>query len=174
MTQPVEPLFGPFLVDESLGFPDPRQAFLEVGIDNAYALSRQLVQAYGLAPENHRGNRKRHHNGQDGQPEDGIDDHEGDAYTEERDHRNQGREEPVFDKRFELVHVGRHPRHDAARHFSLVIVKREPLQLGPDADTQRKHDPLCGPPGYERFPHFDGQVGQRDEQVDNRCHQQDA
>ena len=69
-----------------------RKAFLEVGVDDGDALSRQVIEPGRLAPEDHRGHRQRHHDRERAQPELEIhheqrtsDAHEGD----ERDQRGQ-------------------------------------------------------------------------------------
>ena len=82
--------------------------------------------------------------------------------------RHERRKQAVLDQRFELVDVGRHPGHDAARHLALVVVERETLQLGPDADAQRQHDPLGRPAGDEGLADLVDQVDERDDEEDGR------
>ena len=89
---------------------------------------------------------------------------QGDADAHERDQRDQGLEQAVLDQGLELVDVGGHPGHDPAGHLALVVVEREPLQLGPDPDAQAGHDPLAGAAGHEGLGDLVEEVDQRDQQ----------
>ena len=97
-----------------------------------------------------------------------VEEHQRDADADEGHERDQRREQPVLDQRLELVDVGRHPGHDPAGHLALVVVEREPLQLGPDPDPQRQHDPLGGAAGDERLADLVDQVGEGDDEEDRR------
>jgi hypothetical protein len=105
-------------------------------------------------------------------PELEVDEHEGTTHTDEGDDRDQSRQQPVFDERFELVDVGGHPGHDPSGHLALVVVQRETLHLGPDADAQRQHDPFRRPAGHEGLAHLVDQIGQGDDQKDSRRHEE--
>ena len=65
---------------------------------------------------------------------------------------------------FELVDVGRHPGHDSTGHLALVVVERKALQLRPDPDAERQHDPLRGAPGDKRLGDLVDEIDERDEQ----------
>ena len=91
---------------------------------------------------------------------------QGDTDADEGDDRDERGEQPVLDQRLELVDVGRHAGHDPAGHLALVVVERQALQLGPDADAQREHDPLGGATGDERLADLVDEVDQRDDEED--------
>ncbi len=92
--------------------------------------------------------------------------HERHTHADERDDRDQRGQQAVLDQRLELVDVRRHPGHDPSGHLALVVVEREPLQLGEDPDAQGEHDPLCGPAGHERFADLVDEVGKGDDEED--------
>ena len=105
---------------------------------------------------------------QGAQPQLGVEDQQRDADPDEGDQRDQRGQHAVLDQRLELVDVGGHPGHDPAGHLALVVVERQPLQLGPDPDPQRQHDALGGPAGHERLADLVDHVGQGHHQVDAR------
>ena len=151
---------------EGLRDPHARDALLEVGVDDGDALAREVVEPGGLAPEDHRGNRQGHHDGERAQAELEVDDDEGDPHADEGDEGDQRGKQPVLDQRFELVDVGGHPGHDPARHLALVVVQRQTLHVGPDADAQGQHDPLGGTTGDEGLADLVDEVDQGDDEED--------
>ena len=129
--QAVEALDGLGLVHEGLGHPHAREALLEVGVDDGDPFPRQVVEPGRLAPEDHRGDGQGDDDRERAQPELEVDDHQGDPHADEGDDRDQRREQPVLDERFELVDVGGHPGHDPARHLPLVVVQARDAAAGP-------------------------------------------
>ncbi len=162
----MEPLAGGRFMDERLRLPDAGQALLEVGVHDGDPLAGHVVQHRGPAPEDHGGRGQRHDDGEGAETELEVEQHERDADPDEGDERDEGQQQAVLDQRLELVDVRGHPGHDPAGHLALVVVEREPLQLGPDPDAQRQHDPLRDPAGDERLADLVDQVGQGDRQVD--------
>ncbi len=161
------------LVTECLRLPHPRQTFLEVGVDHRNPLPGPVVDFRRTAPKD--GGRdpqgNDHHEAGRRQPpveeeERHPDPHEGaDAH-----HRG---DQTALQQRLEGVHVGRHAGHDATGHLALVVVEGQSLQLCPDPDSQRHHDPLGGPARDERLADLVDEVGERDDEIDRRGGEED-
>ncbi len=164
--QAAEAFDGLGLVHKGLRNPHARDALLEVGVHDGDALAREVVEPGSLAPEDHGRNRQGNHDGERAQAELEVDDDESDPHTDKGDERHERGKQAVLDQRFELVDVGGHSGHDPARHLALVVVQRQTLHVGPDADTQGQHDPLGGTTGDERLPNLVNEVNQGDDKKD--------
>ena len=78
-----------------------------------------------------------------------------DQHADEAHDVHERGDEPGLQQLRERVDVGGHAGHDPARHLAVVVVEREPLQVGEDPDAQREQQPLGGAAGVPR-------VGPRD------------
>ena len=147
--QGVEAVDGGDLVGEGLRLVDARQGLLEVGVDDGQRLAHRVVEAVRDPAEDDRRSDERDHHQQRPERQLDVEQQQRDPHADEGDERDQRGEQPVLDQRLELVDVGGHPGHDPAGHLPLVVVEREPLQLGPDPDPQARHDALAGAAGHE-------------------------
>ena len=76
-----------------------------------------------------------------------ADEDEHDEHADEAEDADERVDEPGLQQLRERVDVGGHAGHDPARQLAVVVVEREPLQVGEDPDAQREQQPLGGAAG---------------------------
>ena len=103
-----------------------------------------------------RAERRRNHTVRDDQRRHEHEHAEGERPAEQAEHDQHADEAQDVDERGdeaglqqlrERVDVGGHAGHDPARHLAVVVVEREPLQVGEDPDAQREEQPFRGAAG---------------------------
>ena len=125
----------------------PGEALLEVGVDGGDGLPGVRVR---------RAERRRNHTvaitsggtststpSVSGQ----LDEDEHHEHADEADDVDEGGDQAGLEQLRERVDVGGHAGHDPARHLAVVVVERQPLQVGEDPDAQREQQPFGGAAG---------------------------
>ena len=139
---------------------------MEVSVDDREPLSGEVVDAGCPTAEHDRGERERDDHAHGDKGEMGVEQDKSDAHAHEGANTHKGGQKTVLDERLELVDVGGHPGHDPARHLTFVVVERQALQLSPDGDAQRHHDPLGRAARDKGRADLVEQVGDCDREID--------
>ena len=141
---------------------DTGDALLELGVHGGDALASARVRASGSRSEPSCGHDQRRHDRKYRQHERPAHDRECDEHAEEAHHAHQRVDQAGFEQLGESVDVGRHAGHDAAGHLAVVVVEREPLELGEDPDAQRVEEAFGRAARVQRVHPRVEPVGERD------------
>ena len=127
---------------ERLRDPHAGEALLHLGVDDRDGVASPGVGAprHALEPHREDGEDRQHGERDEGQAhvEDEQHDHDPGAAGDARERQQQALLEQVGER----LDVRRHAGHDPPAHLAVVVVEREPLQVGERARPQRVEHPL--------------------------------
>ena len=145
---------------ERLGDAQAGHVLLEIGVDDADLFPRVGIGPGGEPAEEDGGHDERRQHGEGHQRQRQIHDQQHDGDPREGRQRHHRSDQSGLQERRQRIHVGGHPGHDPAGHFSLVIVQAEPLEMRELPDPELIEHSFAGLPGDDQLAALDEVVHQ--------------